>query len=776
MLGWARSHTRGIIATFGFVLVAHLSLVLGYLPLDGDVVRQFYPWHQWAGEVGLSLAGTWLPLVGCGMPGGANGQIGHFFVLNFPFALPLPTYAALSIATLLCFLAGAAGAYVLCRDYGAGTLAAVLGAGLFGSMGAMLGHIQHLGLIGAACWIPWQWVAAKRLANGRSKAYLGLIAFLAGMQLLASHPQVTGIGILSAGIVYLLEHTTRRTAGWTRSALGAFGVVLAGGIGGAVLAAVQVFPMYELARHSVRAGKLSYEFVTSLSLPWTHLARFAVPNLFGGPSTYASYGNYHELHGYLGILPLILAIWAIVRVRSRGVKIMVILGSLSLVLALGGNTPLYRVLYHLPFFGNFRVPARWLLCVCLAMSVIAALGADELVRRIVQQGQGSWSRWLTVSGAVLLAGWLGARLLQPVAIDWMMRLVESGALPSPSTPLGAPLADRVAYAYTCRILAPTATLLGAAFALLIASAAMRFATQSKRRVILVGLVCGAVVESAIFCNGYLPGIAPSQWQKRPLMARYMKPFPEDGRYWYDLDNGWVRDRIGPQVRPPQIWLQLPRPNYNVAWDRASAQVYDPIRPQAVANLIATLEEEVQETQVAAAAGIEYVVVSPAHAGKYEGWKKVGEGFNGLRILRNPDYAGPVYIIGAEDVGADAGQYLRTPENDGATFSIMRWDAHGIEFDAHMPRAGSIVVTNTFYPGWSAKVDGADADLFRTNISMTGLKIPAGRHHVVMEYRNRAMLLGGWISLVALLIFAGAMGFLYRRGADACGSGDKRRSN
>ena len=136
-------------------------------------------------------------------------------------------------------------------------------------------------------------------------------------------------------------------------------------IAGLLLAAVQIAPTWELKALSPRASGLSHGMMTVFSLPPYHAISFLFPGIHGNPVIgYKGEGLFEELHGYVGILPLLLVPWAWRRWRrDRNVVFFAILTGLSLLLALGRYTPLYQLLVYVPGFNFFRVPARWLLTV-----------------------------------------------------------------------------------------------------------------------------------------------------------------------------------------------------------------------------------------------------------------------------------------------------------------------------------------------------------------------------------------------------------------------------
>ncbi len=61
-------------------------------------------------------------------------------------------------------------------------------------------------------------------------------------------------------------------------------------------------------------------------------------------------------------------------------------------------------------------------------------------------------------------------------------------------------------------------------------------------------------------------------------------------------------------------------------------------------------------------------------------------------------------------------------------------------------AGYLVLSEPFYPGWEATVDGAPAPQLRANLAFTAIPLPAGEHVVHREYKPRLFYAGAWMSL------------------------------
>jgi hypothetical protein len=73
------------------------------------------------------------------------------------------------------------------------------------------------------------------------------------------------------------------------------------------------------------------------------------------------------------------------------------------------------------------------------------------------------------------------------------------------------------------------------------------------------------------------------------------------------------------------------------------------------------------------------------------------------------------------------------------------------FDAEMQRDGYVVISDSAWKGWRAFVDGKRVEVGRANAAFLAVHVPAGRHTVRLEYRPASFVVGGWISLVTLLV-------------------------
>ena len=77
----------------------------------------------------------------------------------------------------------------------------------------------------------------------------------------------------------------------------------------------------------------------------------------------------------------------------------------------------------------------------------------------------------------------------------------------------------------------------------------------------------------------------------------------------------------------------------------------------------------------------------------------------------------------------------------------------------------LVVSEMYYPGWRAYVDGVETPMFRTNYLFRGVVVPSGYHVVRFAYLPTSVLAGAAVSALALIV-AGVL--LYRSRPPAAG--------
>ena len=89
----------------------------------------------------------------------------------------------------------------------------------------------------------------------------------------------------------------------------------------------------------------------------------------------------------------------------------------------------------------------------------------------------------------------------------------------------------------------------------------------------------------------------------------------------------------------------------------------------------------------------------------------------------------------------------------ASIDSIDWKSHRISFEATAQSEALAVISQTFYHNWKAAVDGQPVPLLRADGAFQALRIPGGKHSVVLEYRDQAFRLGVILSFMTAVILA-----------------------
>lgn len=419
--------------------------------LLADLILENYVWKRFLIEAIQSRTlPLWDPYIFAGHPFLANGQHSGLYPLSILFYL-LPLWRAYGVFTWLQLGLAGCWTYLFARTLGARRLGALVAGMVFQLSGFMLVSVVHPMIIAGASWLPLVLAMVERVvqqwpALGREPASLPwtLVGALAlGCQMLAGHAENTYLVLL----VTALYAAWRLLGRWVTTRvipLRAIAWLLLLVLLGVSLGAVQTLPLVEVVAGSFRSGQAAASLARVLdwAYPPRRLITFGVPNFFGNPAhhsvfdlfqwrsvsaTVNAYGepiafhdwgikNYVEGGAYLGLLPLFLALIAVARwlgpawrslanrvtgrelsigaspsgqtdVRQHATPFLALLALFSLGCIFG--TPVYALVYALPFISQSHSPFRWVFPLTLSVAVLAGFGVDAVRRsRATEQVQG----------------------------------------------------------------------------------------------------------------------------------------------------------------------------------------------------------------------------------------------------------------------------------------------------------------------------------------------------------------------------------------------------
>jgi hypothetical protein len=105
--------------------------------------------------------------------------------------------------------------------------------------------------------------------------------------------------------------------------------------------------------------------------------------------------------------------------------------------------------------------------------------------------------------------------------------------------------------------------------------------------------------------------------------------------------------------------------------------------------------------------------------------------------------------------------------DQAEIKVKAESANMISVFLNSPADGYLVVSDVWYPGWQAYVDGEQSAILRANYLFKALRVPAGEHEVEILYQPNIFIVGAAVSMAALIVLVAlvVIKFRHRNAAD-----------
>ena len=702
----------------------------------------------------------------------------------------------------------------------------VLGGGFF-----MYGWVRSLGMgraaatVGGIAWLMAPVIVTLVLPGNDGKlmvASLAPLVFWAAESVLRSPSGRTAAGL--AGAVAVTSLTTqfqtsyflfmsvgayavfRAVCLWRaeagvglRRALGPGAVFLASSVLGAGIAAVQLIPAARYVTESSRRIATTVEatpaeriaYASSWSFHPEEVASLVVPEFVGNSGADAEWGrgtywgrNALKLnHEYLGVTVLVLAVFGFFGRRRRGLRwFLAVLSATWLLFALGTHTPVWRIFYEIvPGISIFRVPSISAFLISFGVTTLLALGVDDLVREGPAPGgffRGRRGRALVAFVGLLLFG---------------LVLQGSGALGSIwTTMVYSDIGDRSLAALAAAT--PFITR-GFFIALLMAALAVAavWAVREGKIPVTAGLALLALlvaVDLGRVDRAFIRTFDFHAWAAPDANARYLQqrrdaepPFrvadlrgddqavdfamhgldlvtghhPNDLARYRQLLGLEASVRQGANTRHPNVlgmmnvkYLLWPeeaagRPPYQGARALSSART-----PRGLVTVHAYPGLE-KAWVVSAATVIEDDEAALARI--------LSQGFSPAReaILAEP----PSLALAGPGGAGGSGQ---------VTWELNDPDERRLRVTTSGPAL--LVVSENWFPGWVAEVDGEPAEVRRANLTLQAVEIPAaGDHTVTLRFTaptvRSALRLSIGASVITLLLFGlshvpGAPGWLRPR--------------
>jgi hypothetical protein len=676
----------------------------------------------------------------------------------------LPVDTALNLGFALHLILAGFAMYLLLRALGSSWTAGVVGGVAYELTGIVASLVKpgHDGKLFVSALAPLAFLALLRAVRDRNPAGYALLALVVGLGLLSPHYQMTYYLLVASGLwtLFLAFFAPERPP--RRRALVMLAMALGAVLLGVMLSALQALPFLAYIPFSPRGeggGSGGWEYAVSYSMPPEELLTTVLPQ-FNGVLEHYWGRNFFKLHTeYLGASVVTLAVLGLGdRSRATLIKGLAVIAALFLLVALGGHTPFYTLWYEvMPMMKKVRAPGMAFFLVALPVAVWAGFGADRVLRREVSAR--ALAITLGVLGGIALLGVVGvlgsmatlfASEEQAARLTANLPELRMGALRLLLFTAVAGAAYWAVAKGKLRGLAAT----GALAAVVVADlwsvdrqffdykppASQLFAddpitTRLKREPKPYRILDAGVYQGSVLMAYSLPSVLGYHGNE----VRFYDDLLGGKNVWRNIGNPNLHDLLAvkflllpdTQAVPGFHRIMDPTPtahgSVGVLYQRDTAPQYARVLPAAA---------KLPEDQIVP------TVIDPRFP------------VNGVVVFPESASVSPAQIRGGK------------PDSTAIRARVTAWrpGSMRIAVEGSDTATRYLLVSETWYKDWGARVDGRPAPVLRGDHALIAVPLPPGAREVALDFESPEYARGKLMSLIALLGIVGlwTWAFLQRR--------------
>lgn len=734
------------------------------------------PKYFWVHLIKSFQLPLWNPYSYAGIPLFATLQPGVFYPPNI-FYLILPFNVVWNWLIILHFVFAGITLYLFLRYLKASYLAAFTGGIMFMLSGYLISVHNLLNHLFSVVWSPLVLLFFLRYFETKRAKYLVLSSLCLTMQFLAGAPEIVMItGFVMCVIIFFLKNFIDQEIQWS-DRFKAFSLILLMFV---LISSIQLIPFCELHFNSVRKGGLPYSEAITWSFAWRDFILFFIPDFFGYFSNITKYWqNQTWLKTlYLGIMPFFLSVLYFVS-KDRRKWVFLLLMVISFFLAMGGNNPLYKYLYQIPPFSSMRFPVKFLYLFFFMIAVTCGLGLDSLIKGVEEKSH-KVEALIGIAfycGFLFAIGWGFITLFR----DDVYRFLDIyGIKPDGYSDISKNIHNIRRFLF---------------FSFLLCTGLLFYLRVKKKTIVLL-IIIGLFGLDLFMAEFGFYKVAPwNYYMRQHEFIGELKKNVDRGRYFltpktYEVFHYWPEDRMSLTAGYAPLFgvfsidgLEVMRVgNYEHFLNlikstptlESAKRLFD---ISGVRYLITSYEMSDKDFRL-----LKDVPIKEKNAYLYEYLPYPGRFLLFNKVIYVDDTKAAIEKLTDStinlrstliliDKGKGPNQPSRpfTPvrENRGkgetgglvGMATLVSYNANKVIIECEAKADAFLYVSDTWYPGWKAYIDGQETKIYRANLAFRAVEVPAGKHVVIFKY----VPLSFYIGLCFTLIGIGLSIYLIKRG-------------
>lgn len=727
-------------------------------PVIDDAFKHIYPLRILSIDMLKRLEiPLWNPYNGAGMPLLAGINNGNLDPFNIVF-LFLPYPLAWSIYIALQPLLASISMYFYCRKILLSQVAA-----LFASITLMLSGFVTVKAVFtiyglAMAILPLLlYLIESYLQNGITKRTFLIPIFLLIM-IVSALPQISLYIILTSGL-YFLFRVNQSKNDFNRKLKQIYFMVLLFVLG-LGLSSIQLLPTLELFQHASINIAGSTFIINNLLIPVRQLVSVLIPNYFGNKALYNYWGtgDYEQTISAIGLIPCFFAFLGVGKQsKTPNTQLFfIILSILSVALAVDWAGS--RLFFSLPIpILSTGGPGRIFLLLTFSIAILAGYGFDKLLKH------------RTLSKEFVIKIFLFIAII--VGIFTTTFIYFQNNIPC-----------KYGIVATCRIVALRNTILEViifTITLVLFFTYFIFKSKSIKNISISSIIFIMIIIGIYNANKFFP-YSP-KWTFFPdhPIIDVLRKNPQYGRF-FGVGQAASTPNISTQLRlyDPQYYHPLYIQRYRDLLEYANNGKYIPELPRGEPHIRSESNPNVELKQrrekLLDLLGVSYLIFSkddvPINKTEDIIWENnsryivgnetalprayvvrrfeiIKNKENILKKLYDPEFnakeavileEAPSPILSNNNVDAKDQIYIKKYSENSATIAV---------------NTGSnalLVLSDNYYPGWKAYVDGKETKIYRANYTLRAIELPKGKREVIFRYSPKSFSNGLIASLLSML--------------------------
>lgn len=704
-----------------------------------DVIGQIYPWKDLTIDIFKNFQiPLWNPYAFSGTPNLANYQSAVLSPFNLLFFI-MPFIDAWSLLVLLQPLLAGLFTYLFLRSLKVSKEGSTISAISFMFCGFLTTWMAYATLGYAVLFLPLALFSIEKYFQLKKIRFLVLLSFSIPLSFFSGHFQISIYFIIFVLFYLFYKYISTKDL---KSFLNLL-TFLALGI---LLSLPQLLPSIEAYVQSLRSGI----FEKIEAIPFGYLPTFIAPDFLGNPVTRNDwFGHYAEWNSYIGILPLMVAFYSVISKRSKEILFFALM--LVLAFLFSFQTPFLDLLVFLkiPVLST-SAASRMIVLFSFSAAVLAGFGFDRLIEDSKQRNKKIFY-WLISFFIIFVLLWFIILLKLFLPIDKTIIAKQNLILP------------------TVLFLLSSITILVLTF--------LKKAAQNKNYYFIFSMIIILIISFDLlrFSNKWMPFdpinlVYPNvpvslEFSKILGYNRIVSNFGEEATNYYKLPSLGGYDAV-----------------YIKRYGEFMASLSSGKLQESARSVVNFPNTGIDSPKALNLLGVKYVIyrVSDGRASwTFPFWNYKDKTFSlffndaTYQILKNNNAFPRAFLVNKYQVESNSQKILnkmfsksfdlrneiileknpnfKFDQSSTGSAEILSYTPNKIIIKTNSNGNSFLFLSDSFYPGWEAYIDGKKTDVYRADFAFRAVYVSKGPHTIIFIYNPLSFKIGVLLAIFGIIL-------------------------